>query len=169
MVCLYRPRSVDRGEEGGEMNKRSRQFLAGLLCAAIFSNSACSTTTQRLGPTQAAMNHYGISKGDTVLIRYSNEGDPRSSSRSEKIRIISISQVGITGTDAAGEAVTVGYDEIFEIERQHSSPVVDIQSPADVAEAAVLSVAIVAFGAAAAALCLGVPAECLAMVALTGD
>ena len=150
------------------MNKRSRQFLTGILCTAIFSNSACSTTTQRLGPTQAAMNHYGIGKGDTVLIRYANEGDPRSSSRSEKIRIIGISQVGITGTGAAGEAVTVEYDDIFQIERQHTSSVVDIQSPADAAEAVVLSVAIAAFGTVAAAACLGAPAECLVMVAQTG-
>ena len=91
-----------------EMNKRSRRFLTALLCTAIFSNSACSTTTQRLGPTQAAMNNYGIGKGDTVLIRYSNG--------SEKIRIIGINESGISGIGKNGEAVNVGYHKIFQIE-----------------------------------------------------
>jgi hypothetical protein len=160
---------MERKDKDNEMNNRRRQFLAVLLCAAIFGNSACSTTTQRLGPTQAAMNHYGIGKGDTVLIRYANESDPRSSSRSEKIRIIGISKVGITGTGDAGKAVTVGYDEIFQIEHQHTGPVMDIQSPADAAEMALWGVVYAAFGAATAAICVGAPAECLMIVAEMGD
>jgi len=99
-----------------EMNRRSNHYLTILLCAVITANAACSTTTQRLGPSQAAMNHHGLANGDTVLVRYANEDDARSSSSSEQIRIAGIDESGISGIGETGEAVNVGYDEIFQIE-----------------------------------------------------
>ena len=86
------------------MNKQSKKLLTVILCAVIVCISACSTTTHRLGPSQAAMNHYEIGKGDAVLIRYVNEGDSRSSSRSELVQITNISDIGITGVGESGKA-----------------------------------------------------------------
>ena len=151
------------------MNRRNRQFLTILLCTAFAGNSACSTTTQRLGPTQAAMNNNGVGKGDIVLIRYANEGDPRSSSSSETVRITGISEVGITGTGAADRAVTVSYGEIFQVERQHRGPVMEINSPTDVADAVLWGVAYAAIGGAAAAICVEAPLQCLMLAAEMGD
>jgi hypothetical protein len=157
------------GEKDNEMNQRNRQFLTILLCTAFAINSACSTTTQRLGPTQAAMNHNGVGKGDMVLIRYANEGDPRSTSRSEDVLITGISKAGISGTGAAGRAITVSYDEIFEIERQYRDPVINIESPADVADAVLWGVAYAAIGGAAAAICVEAPLQCLMLAAEMGN
>jgi hypothetical protein len=103
------------------MNKRSKQFLRFLLCASIFSISACSTTTRQLGPSRATMNHHGLANGDVVLVYYAKKIDARSSS--EKIRITDISESGISGTDENGEAVNAGYDEIYQIEYKKVGPI----------------------------------------------
>jgi len=118
------------------MNRRNRQFLTILLCTAFAGNSACSTTTQRLGPTQAAMDHNGV---------------------------------GITGTGAADRAVTVSYGEIFQVERQHRDPVMDIKSPTDVADAVLWGVAYTTIGGAAAAICVEAPLQCLMLAAEMGN
>jgi hypothetical protein len=74
------------------------------------------------------MNHYEIGKGDAVLIRYVNEGDSRSSSRNEMVQITNISDSSITGVGESGNAVNVGFSEIFQIEYidigliEHDSP-----------------------------------------------
>ena len=107
---------MEREDKDNEMNNRRRQFLAVLLCAAIFSSTACSTTTQRIGASQAAMNHHGLASGDVVLVRYANKNDARSNSRSEQIRITSINESGISGIGEKGEVVDATYDEIFQIE-----------------------------------------------------
>ena len=109
------------------MSNRSRPFLTFLLCTAVLGISACSTTTHRLGPSQAAINHQGLANGDIVLVRYANEDDARSSS-SEQIRITGINESGISGTGENGEAVYAEYDELFQIEYikvgaiKHDSP-----------------------------------------------
>ena len=111
------------------MNRQSGKFLTILLCAAIVGITACSTTTQRLGPSEAAMNNYGIGKGDTVLIRYANKDDPRSSNRSNLVQITEITGVGISGVAENGSAVNVGYDEIFQIEVRKKSSAIKSDNP----------------------------------------
>jgi len=58
-----------------DMSKRSKQFLTFLLCAAIVSNFGCTTTTHRVGASQAAMDNHEIGKGDYVLVRKANKDD----------------------------------------------------------------------------------------------
>ena len=98
------------------MNKRSKLFLSVLLCVAVVGSIGCTSTTYRVGASQAAMHSYGIGNGDSVLVRYSNKDDPRSSSSSELVQISRISKAGISGVGENGNAVNVGYDEIFQIE-----------------------------------------------------
>lgn len=98
------------------MGKRCKFYLTFFLCVAIVGNSACSTTTYRIGPSAAAMKHYGVGRGDVVLVRYANSNDARSSRRSEQVRITGVNHSGISGIGENGEAVNAGYDEIFEIE-----------------------------------------------------
>ena len=105
------------------MNQRSSGVLIILWCTTILSISACTTTTQRLGPNQAAMNHHGLVNGDMVLIRYANKNDARSSSSSEKIQITGINESGISGTDENGVVVNADYDEIFQIEYIKVGPI----------------------------------------------
>jgi len=122
------------------MNKQSKGLLTILFCAAIFGISACgTTTTHRLGPSQAAMNHYEIGKGDAVLIRYVNEGDSRSSSRNELVQITSISDIGITGVGESGKAVNIAFTEIFQIEYIDVG-LIEHDSPAAMAAGGVLEV-----------------------------
>ena len=113
-----------------DVNKRSKRFLTFLLYAAIVSNSACSTTTQRIGPSQAALDNYGIGKGDYVLVRYANMDDPRSSSSSELIEVTNISDTSISGTRENGNAIDIGYDEIFQIEIRKKGAAIRSDSPA---------------------------------------
>ena len=105
------------------MNRRSNHYLTILLCAVIATNAACSTTTQRLGPSQAAVSHHGIEKGDTVLVRFANFGNARSSSRSEQIQITGITKIGISGIDENGKVVNADYGEIFQIEYEKVGPI----------------------------------------------
>ena len=98
------------------MQHRYRKVLPIFLCAVLVGNAACSTTTQRVGASQAAMSNHGIGKGNTVLVRYANKDDPRSSSSSELLRITSLSNSGIVGIGENGSVVNVGYAEIFQIE-----------------------------------------------------
>jgi len=121
------------------MGKQCKYYLTVLLCVAIAGNSACSTTTHRLGPSQAAINHYEIGKGDAVLIRYVNEGDSRSSSRSEFVQITNISDGGITGVGESGKTVNVGFTEIFQIEYIHVG-LIEHDSPATMAAGKALEV-----------------------------
>jgi len=104
------------GQKEDMMNKRSKLFLTVLLCVAFVGNTGCTSTTYRVGASQAAMHNYGIGNGDSVLVRYSNKNDPRSSSRSELIQINRIGKASISGIGEKGNAVNVGYDEIFQIE-----------------------------------------------------
>ncbi len=103
------------------MNKRSKLFLSVLLCVAVVGSIGCTSTTYRVGASQAAMHSYGIGNGDSVLVRYSNKDDPRSSSSSELVQISRISKAGISGVGENGNAVNVGYDEIFQIEVKGTS------------------------------------------------
>ena len=91
------------------------------------------------------MNHYGIGKGDTVLIRYANAGDPRSSSRSEQIQITGINQNGISGLGENGKAVNASYDEIFQIEYEKVGPI-SPDSPALMRTGKVLEVVVTVLG-----------------------
>jgi len=100
-----------------DMNPQSRPIICLMLAMAALASAACSTTTQRVGPSQAAMSQHGISTGDTVLIRYKNEGDALSSSRSEPLRIIDIGKNAISGISETRQGVTVvDYDDIFQLE-----------------------------------------------------
>jgi len=105
------------------MDRQSRFFLAFVLCAVIVGISACSATTKRVGPSQAAMINCGVESGDAVLVRYANKGDPRSSSSSKKIRLSGVNENGISGLDENGEVVDVSYDDIFQIEYKTVGPI----------------------------------------------
>jgi len=98
------------------MSKQNKLFLSVLLCIAVVGNIGCTSTTYRVGASQGAMHSYGIGNGDSVLVRYSNENDSRSSSSSELIQINRIGKASISGIGENGNAVNVGYDEIFQIE-----------------------------------------------------
>jgi len=98
------------------VNKRSKRYLPILLCAAIVNNLGCTTTAHGVGPSKAAMDNYGIGKGDTVLVRYANKDDPRSSSSSELVQVTNISLTDISGIGENGNVINIGYDEIFQIE-----------------------------------------------------
>ncbi len=102
------------------MNYGGKYLLLALLGAAMITNAACTTTTQRAGPSPAAMHQHGISAGDTVLVRYTNINDANSSSRSDLLQITGISDSGIAGVDENGEAIEASYDEIFQVERQRT-------------------------------------------------
>jgi len=112
------------------MNKRSTQFLTILLCVAVISSSACTTTTHRVGPSQAAMDNYGIGSGDYVLVRYANKDDPRSSSSSELVEVTQISRTDISGIGEHGNAISIGYDKIFQLEISKRSSAIKSDSPA---------------------------------------
>jgi len=64
------------------------------------------------------MDNCGIGQGDSVLVRYANKDDPRSSSSNEVIKIADITTTGISGVGENGKAVHVAYDEIFQIEHK---------------------------------------------------
>ncbi len=64
------------------------------------------------------MDNYGIGKGDSVLVRYANKDDPRSSSSSELVQITNINRTDISGVGENGKAVHAAYDEIFQIEHK---------------------------------------------------
>jgi len=100
------------------MNKGGKYLFLTLLGAAMLVNTACTTTTQRAGPSQAAMRQHGISEGDTVLVRYTNIDDVNSSSRSERLQITRIGDSGIAGVDESGETSAASYGEIFQVEHQ---------------------------------------------------
>ena len=113
-----------------DVNKQSRGFLTLLLCAAIVNSFGCTTVTHRVGSSQAALDNYGIGKGDYVLLRYANRDDPRSSSSSELIEVTSISETVISGVGENGNAIDVGYDEIFQIEIRKKGAAIKSDSPA---------------------------------------
>jgi len=111
------------------MSKRGKQFVTFLLCAAVVSNFGCTTTTHRVKPSQAAMDNYGLEKGDMVLVHYANINDAKSSSKSEQIRITDIGNNGISGTSEVGAAVTIDYDNIFQIEYSKKENAIKRDSP----------------------------------------
>jgi len=76
------------------------------------------------------LDNYGIGKDDYVLVRYANKGDPRSSSSSELIRITSISDTGLSGVRDNGNAINIGYDEIFQIEIRKNNAAIKSDDPA---------------------------------------
>ncbi|NOR36322.1 MAG: hypothetical protein GQ577_06195 [Woeseiaceae bacterium] len=89
------------------MSTQSKRFLTFLLCAAIVSNFGCTTTAQRVEPSQgatydfetrkgnnvpvgakiedpqgdrslqAAMGDFGIGEGDNVPVRYTDKDNPK--------------------------------------------------------------------------------------------
>ena len=67
------------------MGKWHRSFLTALVCMTVVALSACGTTTHRVGPSQAALNHHGIEAGDKVLVRLANKDDTRVSNSSKRI------------------------------------------------------------------------------------
>jgi hypothetical protein len=115
-------RMVNAGKWENDMTNRGKQFLLTLLGVAMLGGAACTTTTttHRAGPSQAAVSQHGISEGDTVLVRYTNDGDANSSSRSEVLQITRIGDNGITGVDEHGRTSVAAYDEIFQIERRRT-------------------------------------------------
>jgi hypothetical protein len=122
------------------MNKQSKKLLTVIFFAAIVGISGCiTTTTHRLGSSQAALNHHEIGKDDAVLIRYANEGDSRSSSRSEIVQISNISDFGITGVGESGKAVNIAFTEIFQIEYKDVG-LVEHDSPAAIAAGGALEI-----------------------------
>ena len=110
------------------MKSCSKRILVSIICAGVIGISACSTSTHRLGPSQAALDHYGIGNGDTVLIRFANKHSPRSSSRSELIRITEIKETGIAGVSEGGTTLTINFTEIFQIEYTNTG-LIDHDSP----------------------------------------
>jgi len=103
------------------MNKCGKQFLLILLGVAMTGGAACTTTTtQRAGPSQAAMSQHGISEGDAVLVRYTNADDANSSSRSERLQITGISAAGLSGLTEEGHATSARWGEVFQVERTRS-------------------------------------------------
>ena len=107
---------VPSSQKGNDMHVQYKQLSTIFLAIVLIGNSACSTTTKRVGPSQAAMSHYGIDEGDTVLVRYVMENNPRGSSSSEYVHITSINNNGIFGVGENGDALDIGYDDIFQIE-----------------------------------------------------
>ena len=89
-----------------------------VFCVAILAGSGCGTTTQRIGASEAAMENFGVSPGDVVLVRYVNENDPRSSSSSEWVKLTEITATGISAVAENGRTIDTPFDEIFEIERK---------------------------------------------------
>ena len=112
---------VPSSQKGNDMHVQYKQLSTIFLAIVLIGNSACSTTTKRVGPSQAAMSHYGIDEGDTVLVRYVMENNPRGSSSSEYVHITSINNNGIFGVGENGDALNIGYDDIFQIEVQKKS------------------------------------------------
>jgi hypothetical protein len=50
------------------MSKRSKRFLAILMCAAVFSSFGCTTTTHRVESPQAAPGTHGSGEYDFELV-----------------------------------------------------------------------------------------------------
>ena len=98
------------------MRRQPRFVLIALLYVVLASQSACSTTSHRLGPSRAAIVNHNIEKGDRVLVRYASATNAKASDRSEIITITKINDAGIFGTDQASDAVFVRFDEILAIE-----------------------------------------------------
>jgi hypothetical protein len=116
------------------MNGQSRTTIYLMLAMAILGSAACSTTTQRIGPSAAALSQHGVGKGDTVLIHYVNKGDRGSSSKSEIVKITDTSKTGVRGIGEGGKAVTVPYEDIFQVGRTVTQSVV--RAPYDAPEGA---------------------------------
>ena len=85
----------------------------------VFSGCV-ATKTERIGASKAALDRYGIGPGDTVLLRYANETDPNSSSHSETVKVIAVGDDAIAGINAAGDAVVVEYDKLFQVEERQT-------------------------------------------------
>jgi len=98
------------------MSKYHSLVLSTLFCAVVSVNTGCASTTYRFGASQPALQNFGVENGDSVLVRYANKTDPRSSSRSELIRISEINEAGITGTGESGSVVDISYDEVLQFE-----------------------------------------------------
>lgn len=99
------------------MRTKLKVRSACILGAAILVGSGCGTTTQRVGASEAALKNFGISPGDVVLVRYANEGDPRSSSSSQWVELTAVNGTGITAVTERGETIHTPFEKIFEIER----------------------------------------------------
>lgn len=98
------------------MRRQPRFPLVAVMFVVLASPTACSTSSHRVGPSHDAIQNHDIEVGDRVLIRYASATNAKVSDRSQEISIIKIDDEGIFGTDQAGYAVFVGFDEIFEIE-----------------------------------------------------
>jgi len=118
-MCRRCHLNLSVGKREKDMMDRSKYLLL-ILLGTMMANAACTTTTQRAGPSQDAMRQHDISEGDTVLIRYTNVNDVRSSSTSGLLQITRISESGVAGVDENGAAIMASYDEIFQIERQRT-------------------------------------------------
>ena len=92
-----------------------------LIIATLLVAGCVTTKTEHIGASRAALERYGVGPGDTVLLRYANETDPNSSSRSEAIRVTAVGDKAISGVNALGEEVVVDSDRLFLVEERQAN------------------------------------------------
>ena len=88
---------------------------------ALVASGCVTDGVEHIGPSRAAMERYGVDPGDTVLLRYANQSDPNSSSRSEVVRVHAIGDDGLVGVNTSGDLVVAKYEELFQVEKKTSS------------------------------------------------
>lgn len=98
----------------------TRSGILLLTLIALVASGCATDRVEHIGPSRAAMERYGVDPGDTVLLRYANQSDPNSSSRSVAVRVLAIGEDGIVGANASGELVVAKYDELFQVEKKSS-------------------------------------------------
>lgn len=97
----------------------AHKLLISIVVACLVAG--CTTSTSRLKPSEHALERNGVGAGDTVLLRYANQNDPKSSSRSEKVRLEVVGTDGVVGVNAHGDVVVATYDELFQVEAKQSA------------------------------------------------
>jgi hypothetical protein len=137
------------GQMENDMSKRDKPFLTFLLCTAILSVSACSTTSGYIPIHEDSI--YGITKGDRVPVQWSAGG------KIEMVRISSVSYTGISGTGEGGRHVTANFSELYEIGHK---PKVDrsgepLTGAAKVADTVMKGIGYTALGAFGGAMYVG--------------
>ena len=95
----------------------TRTCLTACLVAAAFL-AGCSTTTNRIAPSEHALEQRGVEPGDVVLLRYRSAAGANSSNRSREVEVSAIGTEGLVGTDERGDLVVAKYDELFQVEHR---------------------------------------------------
>ena len=99
------------------MNIRNSQCLTVLLCAAIFTVSACTATTPIIvKPSQESLRVHDIGEGEIIRLHWANTDTPRRSSVREEIYIVDLTKTGVRTLSSHGRVVEIAYDEIAQIE-----------------------------------------------------